>query len=702
MKLIIMLTKRSKQTAVLLTILLLAIACRTPEEVVYTPLPTNSVAIPTRAVETTDGTAVAAATVAGTDDVTPIATNNSEQPTAQATVTTLPTPTAAPCTPRTEWPSYTVKAGDTLGTIAQAAGSSIAELTAGNCLENPNLIEVGQTIYVPQEIALVPTPTSPTGWQSYTDPEFQVTFSYPANWSREQEEGVRFSGSDGFLVAIGLGSPHDLQQTAENEAAHHLLPYGANPAIETLTLKSGQEARLIVPTVANTNNLQAALIAPYTEPIDYNNVKLNYLMVVTDPAHIREIAQTVMMATTSTDIGIDLFTAEVVEEIANDGRRIRFEWQTRGATHGTLTSGTSERFLNWWNVGPADTLTADLGRTMFPNPIMTLHMFNNVTGQETIATVQLAWDCTYDYFFTPAPERCATQAAQETNAVYQPFEHGFMVWRPSENTATIYAFFDDGEVFLATDSWAEGDPESDPNFVPPDGLYQPVRGFGNVWRENEWVREQLGWATAEESAYTTRYQSEMRESIPGVSYLTRPDGELLKLVDTRWEIWPHHQLLQRLNATTIEPVLTAVLHNDTAAKLALTQLVTEGCTTETGLGGPPKCADGQSDGTPIDYFPLMGPGHGEPILPERLPEVMEFAVNRLYAIVKIPAAEYRSGSWPSGEYALLFETGSLPVTLLVDQGQIVRLNVGSETAAYELARLQGDVLWLTSTAEVQR
>ncbi|MCB0037821.1 MAG: LysM peptidoglycan-binding domain-containing protein, partial [Anaerolineales bacterium] len=659
---------------------------------------TNSVAIPTRAVETSDGAAVAATTVASTEDATPV----SAQPTAQATVTILPTPTAAPCTPHTDWPAYTVQAGDTLGTIAQAAGSSIAELTTGNCLDNPNLIEVGQTIYVPQGVAIEPTPVSPIGWQSYTDPEFQVTFFYPADWSREQEEGVRFSGSDGFLVAIGLGSPRGLQETAETEAAHHLLPYGANPAIETITLKSGQEARLIVPTVENTNNLQAALIAPYTEPIDYNNVKLNYLMLVADPAHIRTIAQTVIMPTTSTDIGIDLFTAEIVEEIANDGRRIRFEWATHGATHGTLTSGTSERFLNWWNVGPADTLTADLGRTMFPDPIMTLHMFNDVTGQETIATVQLDWDCTYDYFFTPAPDRCATQAAHEINAVYQPFEHGFMVWQPFENTATVYAFFDDGNVFLATDSWVEGDPESDPNLVPPEGLYQPIRGFGNVWRENEWIREQLGWATAEESTYTAIYQSEMRESIPGVAYLTRPDGALLKLVDTRWEVWPDHQLLQSLNATTIEPVLTAVLHNDTAAKLALTQLVTQGCTTAAGLGGPPKCADGQSDGTPVDYFPLMGPGHGEPILPERLPEVLDFTVERLYAIVEVPAAEYRDGSWPSGEYALLFETATLPVAVLVDQGRIVRLSVGSETAAYELTRLSDNILWLTSTADIQR
>lgn len=43
--------------------------------------------------------------------------------------------------------------------------------------------------------------------------------------------------------------------------------------------------------------------------------------------------------------------------------------------------------------------------------------------------------------------------------------------------------------------------ESDPTIVPPPGLYQPVRGFGVAWRDEqipagygELVQERLGWA----------------------------------------------------------------------------------------------------------------------------------------------------------------------------------------------------------------
>lgn len=85
------------------------------------------------------------------------------------TATTVPTAGPAPadttttvtradngCTPRTDWPTYTVAAGDTLFTIATTAGSDVATLTAANCLLNPNQIEVGQVLYVPSALPQAP------------------------------------------------------------------------------------------------------------------------------------------------------------------------------------------------------------------------------------------------------------------------------------------------------------------------------------------------------------------------------------------------------------------------------------------------------------------------------------------------------------------------------------------------------------------
>lgn len=63
---------------------------------------------------------------------------------------------SSPCKLRTDWPVYVVRAGDTLFTIAQRTGSSVGELMTANCLTNPNIIYVGQRLYVPRVPGTVP------------------------------------------------------------------------------------------------------------------------------------------------------------------------------------------------------------------------------------------------------------------------------------------------------------------------------------------------------------------------------------------------------------------------------------------------------------------------------------------------------------------------------------------------------------------
>jgi hypothetical protein len=90
---------------------------------------------------------------------------------------------------------------------------------------------------------------------------------------------------------------------------------------------------------------------------------------------------------------------------------------------------------------------------------------------------------------------------------FQHFEHGVMVWRA--DTGQIYVFLADAGTWQSfADTFEEGDPESDPRFAPPGGgLQQPIRGFGKVWRDNEALRKQLGWATAKEQAQSAEVQS---------------------------------------------------------------------------------------------------------------------------------------------------------------------------------------------------
>lgn len=67
-----------------------------------------------------------------------------------------------------------------------------------------------------------------------------------------------------------------------------------------------------------------------------------------------------------------------------------------------------------------------------------------------------------------------------TGGALQQFEHGIMFWR--QDTASLYALFNDGSWQSWPDTFVEGQAEFDPALVPPAGRLQPIRGFGKVWR----------------------------------------------------------------------------------------------------------------------------------------------------------------------------------------------------------------------------
>ncbi|MGN6812314.1 MAG: zf-HC2 domain-containing protein [Thermomicrobiales bacterium] len=78
---------------------------------------------------------------------------------------------------------------------------------------------------------------------------------------------------------------------------------------------------------------------------------------------------------------------------------------------------------------------------------------------------------------------------------YLAFERGAMFWRG--DTKTIYVLFYEqpGVWYAFADNWTDGmDPGGGAG--PAAGQFYPKRGFGKVWRENEDVRNRLGYALA--------------------------------------------------------------------------------------------------------------------------------------------------------------------------------------------------------------
>jgi hypothetical protein len=91
------------------------------------------------------------------------------------------------------------------------------------------------------------------------------------------------------------------------------------------------------------------------------------------------------------------------------------------------------------------------------------------------------------------------------------------------------------------DSWSPGMSEPDPTSMPPEGFFQPSRGFGMLWRgeiEHHPMggpeilngMEVLGWATGEVFEYDAVYQCFQGTHGRGRACLmSGPDGAILPM-----------------------------------------------------------------------------------------------------------------------------------------------------------------------------
>lgn len=134
------------------------------------------------------------------------------------------------------------------------------------------------------------------------------------------------------------------------------------------------------------------------------------------------------------------------------------------------------------------------------------------------------------FFSNPFRADCPLEPARTTDASFQQFEYGYMVWVQAEDA--IYVLYDDPQPprwERYPDDWDErGQPPDPPesNDVQPYS-WQPRRGFGLIWRENPQVRQRLGWAIQE---WEYSYSMEVQQSHDEFIYMSEPRGALFELI----------------------------------------------------------------------------------------------------------------------------------------------------------------------------
>lgn len=126
------------------------------------------------------------------------------------------------------------------------------------------------------------------------------------------------------------------------------------------------------------------------------------------------------------------------------------------------------------------------------------------------------------FFIRPAPDSCPLNPPLASQAVYQRFQNGHMIWVGNQDA--IYVMYDDNVLprwRVFRDYFEEGMVEEVTDFENPPAstLFQPRRGFGLLWRTDEVVRDRIGWALQE---YEQPYSVQVQTSEEGVIFLSDP------------------------------------------------------------------------------------------------------------------------------------------------------------------------------------
>lgn len=111
----------------------------------------------------------------------------------------------------------------------------------------------------------------------------------------------------------------------------------------------------------------------------------------------------------------------------------------------------------------------------------------------------------------------------------------------------------------------------------------------------------------------------------------------------------------RTGNALVDAVVDAFLGNSLDVRRRLVRFLKTPCTTTVGMGGPPKCAAGEANGTPVEVFPFVA-AEGEFARRDSLDRLLQFEVAGLYGVFRVPASAFRADYWPAGEFGVVFSS----------------------------------------------
>jgi len=136
----------------------------------------------------------------------------------------------------------------------------------------------------------------------------------------------------------------------------------------------------------------------------------------------------------------------------------------------------------------------------------------------------------------------------------------------------------------------------------------------------------------------------------------------------------YYPLSTRTGIAEVDAVLAAVESGDPQALRDLVHFTTVACTTAEGLGGPPKCREGEAGGTLVTVLPFLGP-EGSFLDESELSSFPGVNVIGLYAVYSVTDSAYSEEASPAGEYAVAFNAEeNQPNVVIQIRNGIVRMD----------------------------
>ncbi len=324
-----------------------------------------------------------------------------------------------------------------------------------------------------------------------------------------------------------------LNTLSENSVSFNYI----DPQSQFLSADSGTETYRMQATSAGTLMLSVEYSARVTCGAESEYV------ITTSP--IESIEVTAHPNPENSALSINSFT--VSNTIAERGEALTLQWDTTDAIQVNISNIQEEIRQPLDSVGDLVTIPTGAQDNGNGEIVYTLTIAD-VYGNAMSESITLPLMCKYPWFFSSPPviDHCARDAITNSDLSLQQFENGYMLW--AQDSGLIVVLFGGGGYHYSGDTWQAGEPVSDPEIVPPAGLLQPEYGFGKLWREFEWIRNNLGWAVAPETRYYGSYQWTLCPEAPVTRscdslYVSWPDGRTVFVPSIRLSAGPW-QLLE--------------------------------------------------------------------------------------------------------------------------------------------------------------